>query len=67
MAKITEHDAITNETTVRDMTENELTQYNEDQKQIAKMAKADADRAKLKADTLSKLGLTAEEVAALLS
>ena len=29
--------------------------------------KADADRAKLKADTLAKLGLTADEVAALLS
>jgi hypothetical protein len=30
-------------------------------------AKANADRAKLKADTIAKLGLTADEVAALLS
>lgn len=67
MAQITEHDAITNETTVRDMTKNELDQYNEDQKAIAKIVNTDADRAKLKADTLAKLGLTAEEVSALLS
>ena len=38
-----------------------------DQAEIALREKAEADRAKLKADTIAKLGLTADEVAALLS
>ncbi len=38
-----------------------------DQKEIAAREKAATDKAKLKADTIAKLGLTADEVAALLS
>jgi hypothetical protein len=67
MPQITIHDAQTGETIVREMTEVEIAQYEADQKTIADMEKAKADIAKLKADTLAKLGLTADEVAALLS
>ena len=42
-------------------------QLEADQAEIALREKAEADRAKLKADTIAKLGLTADEVAALLS
>ena len=38
-----------------------------DKKENEARQKAEADRAKLKADTIAKLGLTADEVAALLS
>ena len=38
-----------------------------DQAEISAREKAAADKAKLKADTIAKLGLTADEVAALLS
>lgn len=38
-----------------------------DQAEIAIREKAEADRAKLKAETIAKLGLTADEVSALLS
>ena len=38
-----------------------------DAKEAARIAKIEADRAALKIATLAKLGLTAEEVAALLS
>jgi hypothetical protein len=38
-----------------------------DQAEIATREKAEADKAKLKAATIAKLGLTADEVAALLS
>jgi len=51
----------------RPMTETELTQYAIDQAQAKAELKAEADRAKLKTETLAKLGLTADEVAALLS
>jgi hypothetical protein len=67
MEQITEHDANTSETVVRDMTKTELAQYTADQKAIAELSNLDLTRAKLKAETLAKLGLTADEVAALLS
>jgi hypothetical protein len=53
--------------TVRDMNNTELEQYEIDQTINALNAQQEATRAKLKADTLAKLGLTEAEVAALLS
>ena len=67
MPLITIHDAQTNKTIVREMTDAENLQYEADQTAIAKLAKLEAKKAKTKADVLAKLGLTAEEVAALLS
>jgi hypothetical protein len=52
---------------VRDMTAEEIVQRDKDLAESKKLAKATADRAKLKEATLAKLGLTADEVAALLS
>jgi len=52
---------------VREMTDEEYAQYQKDAKEAKANAKADADRAALKIATLAKLGLTADEVAALLS
>ncbi len=52
---------------VRDMTETELAQLAIDKTEAKAQAKAEADRAALKIATLAKLGLTADEVAALLS
>jgi hypothetical protein len=52
---------------VRDMNEAELAQYALDEIETKKQNKAEADRAKLKTETLAKLGLTADEVAALFS
>ena len=43
------------------------TQIAADQAEIAAREKAEANRAKLKAATIAKLGLSADEVAALLS
>ena len=51
----------------RDMNEEELACYKAMQNSVKAQAKADADKAKLKEATLAKLGLTADEVAALLS
>lgn len=67
MSKVTEHNAITGETIVRDMTEAELAQVETDKIEAKARAKQQADQATLKAATLTKLGLTADEVAALLS
>ena len=53
--------------TVRDMTAAELKQHELDVVEFQQQTKTQADRAKLKADTLAKLGLTEAEVAALLS
>jgi hypothetical protein len=53
--------------TVRDMTDAELAQHELDVVEFQEQTKTQADRAKLKADTLAKLGLTEAEVAALLS
>ena len=51
----------------REMTDAEFAQYELDQVANKAQAKAEADRAALKTATLAKLGLTADEVAALLS
>jgi hypothetical protein len=52
---------------VREMNDVEFAQYEIDQTEALKQSKADSARAKLRAETLAKLGLTADEVAALLS
>jgi hypothetical protein len=52
---------------VREMTDEEYAQYQKDAKEAKSNAKADAERVALKEATLAKLGLTADEVAALLS
>jgi len=52
---------------VRDMTEEEIVQRKKDLKDSQALEKAAADRQALKIATLAKLGLTADEVAALLS
>lgn len=67
MSKVTEHNAITGETVVRDITESELAQVETDKTEAKARAKQQADQATLKIATLAKLGLTADEVAALLS
>ena len=65
--KITEHNAITNITSDRDMTADEVKQVNAD-KASAKALKAEAEaRATAKAALLEKLGITSEEAALLLS
>ena len=55
----------------RDMTADEIAAFDETLAQTAKdqlaLDKAKADKAKAKAEVLNKLGLTADEVAALLS
>jgi len=67
MSKVTEHNAITGKTIVRDMTEQELAQVKLDKIESAQREKVIADRQLLKQATLDKLGLTEDEVAALLS
>lgn len=52
---------------VREATQQEIAALNAHYADGAQQAQIDANRAKLKIDTLAKLGLTAEEVAALLS
>ena len=52
---------------VRQMTDSEFAQYQKDQIEVAEQKQAEADRAQLKQATIEKLGLTADEVAALLS
>ena len=51
----------------RPMNSDELAQHELDVQAKQAKVQADADRAKLKVATLAKLGLTADEVAALLS
>jgi hypothetical protein len=65
--QVSEVNILTGETVVRDMTDIELTQYKADQKEAKIQRQIEADRAALKVATLAKLGLTADEVAALLS
>jgi ribosomal 50S subunit-associated protein YjgA (DUF615 family) len=52
---------------VRDMTDEEIAQRDKDVAEMNALTKERADLAKLKTATLAKLGLTADEVAALLS
>ena len=49
------------------MTKAKDEQYEKDLEQFAQWRKEEEDRAKLKQETIAKLGLTAEEIAALLS
>jgi hypothetical protein len=49
------------------MTKAKDEQYEKDLEQFAQWRKEEDDRAKLKEKTMKKLGLTAEEIAALLS
>jgi hypothetical protein len=69
--EITIIDCTTGEVVVREMTKSEYEQKLADDKQNADnydaMKKAQADLAKAKEAVLAKLGLTADEVAALLS
>jgi len=51
----------------RPMNDDELAQHQLDVQAKKVIAKAVSDRAQLKAETLAKLGLTADEAAALLS
>jgi len=64
------HDAITGEIITRDYNEAELAQYETDKAQAIKdaadKAKAEADKQAARQAVLDKLGLTADEVAALL-
>ena len=59
--------ALTGEVITRDYTEAETEQRQLDEIEATVQAQAAADRQALKAATLTKLGLTADEVAALLS
>jgi hypothetical protein len=61
------HNAITGETVTRELTADELAEQKVMQDEIVLQAKAQADKAKAKQAVLTKLGLTADEVKALLS
>lgn len=52
---------------VRQMTDSEFAQYQKDQIELAEQKQAETNRAQLKQATIDKLGLTAEEISALLS
>tara|TARA_R110000822_G_scaffold117748_1_gene250215 strand:- start:11 stop:229 length:219 start_codon:yes stop_codon:yes gene_type:complete len=69
--QITIHDAITGEIITRDMNETELAQIETDQAQAKKEATAKAKAEKTKVDTrqtiLDRLGITNEELLAILS
>jgi hypothetical protein len=67
MGKAVIIDGLTGETVERDQTEAELAQVKADQAEAKARAKAEADKVTAKEAVLSKLGLTADEVAALLS
>jgi len=62
-----ELDCITGEITYSEPTAEQVKQQKLDKAEQAKWAKEQADRSALKEATLAKLGLTADEVAALLS
>tara|TARA_R110000824_G_scaffold274305_1_gene463005 strand:+ start:74 stop:295 length:222 start_codon:yes stop_codon:yes gene_type:complete len=69
--QITIHDATTGKTITRDFNETELAEYELDQAQAKKEATAKAKAEKAKADTrqtiLDRLGITNEELLAILS
>jgi hypothetical protein len=71
MTTKTEHNVTTGEIIVRDMTADELAQYEKDVEKWAKLkadqAKANTAKATAKAALLEKLGITADEAALLLS
>jgi hypothetical protein len=64
--QVAEHNSITGETIVRDMTADELAQRELDQAETAKQAEKEAAKAAARQAVLDKLGLTANEAAALL-
>jgi selenocysteine lyase/cysteine desulfurase len=68
--QITIHNAATGETITRDYNEAELAQHEIDKakaaKDVADKTKADADKQAARQAVLKKLGLTADEIAALL-
>jgi len=67
MAKIVEHNAETGEIIEREMNSAEIAQWKLDVETAKIEAEAKATKAAEKAAVLAKLGLTTEEVAALLS
>ena len=67
MADVYELDARTGNVTLRDYTEAEAEQRTKDAAKFAALAKTDKARAKAKAEVIAKLGLTADELSALLS
>ena len=67
MATVVIINALTGETVEREQNEAELAQAKADQAEAKARAKAEADKVTAKEAVLSKLGLTADEVAALLS
>jgi hypothetical protein len=67
MAKISYYNEVTGETIDRELTAAEATQRELDIAKSEAMKQAESDRQALKIATLAKLGLTADEVAALLS
>ena len=67
MANVYELDAQTGTIIERDYTADELAQREKDDAKFVAIVKADKARAKIKAEVIAKLGLTADEVAALLS
>jgi hypothetical protein len=71
MAQMTYYDGLTGKTIYREETSAEIAERENSQKESADKAKADADAQTAKATArqavLAKLGLTADEVAALLS
>jgi hypothetical protein len=62
-----ELDCITGEITYSEPTAEQVKQQKLDKAEQAAQAKVEADKAKAKADVIAKLGLTADEVSALLS
>ena len=67
MAKIVVTNELTGETVNRKLTADETAQREKDLAKFAQIETEKADRQALKEATLTKLGLTADEVAALLS
>ena len=66
MTKKTEHNSLTGETVVRDMTADELALVKLDADEEAAYLKAVADKAAAKQAVLDRLGITADEAALLL-
>ena len=67
MATVVIINALTGETVEREQTEAELAQTKADIAEAKARAKAETDKATAKEAVLTKLGLTADEVASLLS
>ncbi len=64
--KITIYDALTGKTITRDYNDSELAQLEADKIVAAQKAKADLDKTAARQAVLNKLGLTADEITALL-